>query len=112
MLRRGELLGLRDSDIDLEHGAITIVGQAQGGRRTRTKTAAGRRTVDLGPAAIKLLREQQLARVPNPDGLLFPTRTGAPYEAHNFMTASSSPLPAPPASPSSPSTTSATPAPR
>lgn len=85
MLRRGELLGLRDSDIDVDHGAITVVGQAQGGRRTRTKTSAGRRTIDLGPAAVKLLREQQLARPPNADGLLFPTRTGAAYEAHNFM---------------------------
>ncbi len=85
MLRRGELLGLRDSDVDFEHGAITIVGQAQRGQRTRTKTSAGRRTVDLGPAAIKLLREQQLARTPNQDRLLFPTRTGAAYEGHNFM---------------------------
>jgi integrase len=85
MLRRGELLGLRDADIDFEHGAITIVGQAQGGRRTQTKTSAGRRTIDLGPAAVKLLREQQLARAPSADGLLFPTRTGAAYDAHNFM---------------------------
>jgi integrase len=85
MLRRGELLGLRDVDIDFEHGAITVVGQTQAGQRTRTKTSAGRRTIDLGPAAVKLLREQQLARAPNADGLLFPTRTGAAYEAHNFM---------------------------
>jgi integrase len=85
MLRRGELLGLRDSDVDFEHGAITIVSQTQDGRRTRTKTSAGRRTIDLGPAALKLLREQQLARAPNPDGLLFPARTGVAYEGHNFM---------------------------
>lgn len=85
MLRRGELLGLRDADIDLERGAITISGQTQGGQRTRTKTSAGRRTIDVGPAAVKLLREQQLARPPNGEGLLFPARTGAAYEAHNFM---------------------------
>jgi len=85
LLRRGELLGLRDGDIDSEDGAITVVSQAQGGRRARTKTSAGRRTVDLGPATLKLLREQQLARAPNADGLLFATRTGAPYDAHNFM---------------------------
>lgn len=85
MLRRGELLGLRETDIDFEHGAITIVGQAQGGRRTRTKTSAGRRTIDLGPAAVKLLREQQLARAPSAEGLLFPTRTGSAFDAHNFM---------------------------
>jgi integrase len=43
------------------------------------------RTIDIGPAAVKLLREQQLARGPSAEGLLFPTRTGAAYEAHNFM---------------------------
>jgi integrase len=85
MLRRGELLGLRDADIDLDAGAITIVGQAQRGQRTQTKTSAGRRTIDLGPAAVRLIREQQLARAPNPDGLLFPARSGGAYEAHNFM---------------------------
>lgn len=85
MLRRGELLGLRDSDIDFEQGAITIVSQVQDGQRAPTKTNASRRTVDLGPATLKLLREQQLARAPNTDGLLFATRTGRPYEAHNFM---------------------------
>src|SRR6266511_56457 len=35
LLRRGELLGLRDGDIDSEDGAITVVSQAQGGRRAR-----------------------------------------------------------------------------
>ena len=52
---------------------------------SRNPRSASRRTVDLGPATLKLLREQQLARAPNPDGLLFATRTGAAYEPHNFM---------------------------
>lgn len=85
MLRRGELLGLRDTDVDFETGAISVFAQAQRGSRTQTKTSASRRTVDIGPAVLKLLREQQLARAPNSDGLLFPTRTGATFEAHNFM---------------------------
>ena len=72
MLRRGELLGLRDSDIDFDHGAITILGQAQGDHRTRTKTSAGRRTIDVGPAAVRLLREQQLARTPTAEGAPLP----------------------------------------
>ncbi len=112
MLRRGELLGLRDADVDLDQGAITIVGQTQGGRRTRTKTSAGRRTIDLGPAAIRLLREQQLARAPNAGGLLFPTRSGAAYEAHNFMNRVFKPAARAAGIPNSPFTTSATPAPR
>jgi len=84
MLRRGEILGLRDRDIDFDAGAISVAAQHQGGGRVRTKTRSGRRTVDVGPATLKLLREQQLARTPNPDGLLFPTRFGTARDAHNF----------------------------
>ena len=40
-----------------------LVGQAQRGQRTQTKTSAGRRTIDLGPAAVRPIREQQLARI-------------------------------------------------
>lgn len=85
MLRRGEILGLRDRDVDFERGTISVFSQAQDGQRARTKTRAGRRTVDIGPAVVKLLREQQLVRAPNAEGLLFPTRTGVPFDGNNFM---------------------------
>lgn len=85
MLRRGEILGLRDRDIDFEQGALSVFAQAQDGERRRTKTRAGRRTVDVGPAVLKLMREQQLARAPNADGLLFPTSFGRPFDGNNFM---------------------------
>ena len=52
---------------------------------SQTKTRAGRRTVDVGPRRVRLLREQQLARTPNADGCLFPTRVGRAFDAHNFM---------------------------
>ena len=84
MLRRGEIFGLRDRDIDFEAGSIAVFSQRQDGGRVSTKTRAGRRTVDVGPAALKLLREQQLARTPNTDGLLFPNPAGTPANAHNF----------------------------
>ncbi|MBA3331978.1 MAG: site-specific integrase [Actinobacteria bacterium] len=85
LLRRGEILGLRDRDVDFGAGAVSVSAQSQGGTRTRTKTRAGRRTVDIGPLALKLVREQQLARAASADGLLFPTRSGSPFDAHNFM---------------------------
>jgi integrase len=85
MLRRGEILGLRDRDIDLERGTISVSTQTRDGRRTRTKTRAGRRTVDVGPTVLKLLREQQLVRAPNAEGLLFPARTGVPFDGNNLM---------------------------
>jgi integrase len=85
MLRRGEILGLRDSDLDLEAGSVSVFAQHQDGERVATKTRAGRRTVDIGPWAVRLLREQQLARLPNGGGYLFPSRAGTPYDGNNFM---------------------------
>ena len=84
MLRRGEILGLRDRDVDFESGAISVFAQQDHGARARTKTRAGRRTVDIGPQVLRLLREQQLARTPNAEGLLFPTRSGRPSDGNNF----------------------------
>jgi len=84
LLRRGEILGLRDRDVDFEAGSVAVFTQHQDGARVGTKTRAGRRTVDVGPATLMLLREQQLVRAPNQDGLLFPTRAGTPWNSHNF----------------------------
>lgn len=85
LCRQGELLALRDRDVNFDDGAISITGQGGASGRTPTKTRAGRRTVDIGPLALRLLREQQLARAPNEAGLLFPTRAGGAFERHNFM---------------------------
>jgi integrase len=85
MLRRGEIIALRDRDIDFEAGAISVSAQAYDGERVRTKTRAGRRTVDVGPQTLRLIREQQLARAPNDAGLLFPSRSGKPLEPNHLM---------------------------
>jgi integrase len=50
MLRRGEILGLRDRDVDFEQGALYVFAQMQDGERRQTKTRAGRRTVDVRAA--------------------------------------------------------------
>jgi integrase len=85
MLRRGEIIALRDRDVDFVFGAITVAGQAQDGERTRTKTRAGQRTVDVGPQTLRFIREQQLARAPNEAGLLFPGRAGVPLDPNHLM---------------------------
>jgi integrase len=85
MLRRGEILGLRDADLDLETGSVSVFAQQQDGERVATKTRAGRRIVDIGPRAMRLLREQQLARTPNEGGYLFASRTGRPFDPDNLM---------------------------
>jgi integrase len=85
MLHRGEILGLRDRDIDFVTGSIAVFSQRQDGQDVRTKTRAGRRTIDVGPQVLKLLREQQLARPATVDGYLFPAPSGAPCDGDNFF---------------------------
>ncbi len=84
LLRRGEIFGLRDSDIDFASGSIAVFTQRQDGEQVKTKTRAGRRTVDVGPRALALLREQQLARRPHADGYLFAAPEGGPFDPDNF----------------------------
>lgn len=99
-LRQGELFDLLDSDLDLEAGTLSVRGG---------KTKAARRTVHLPRGAVRLLREQLLAR-PNRAGvetgdlssgartdgqnrslysglayLVFPTLRGKRWSATNFM---------------------------
>lgn len=85
VLRRAEILGLRDDNIDFASGSIAVFSQHQDGERVKTKTRAGRRTVDVGPRALALLREQQLARSPGADGYLFPAPEGGPFDGDNFF---------------------------
>ena len=60
-LRRGELLGLRWENADLDRGQISIQRTLQyiprrGYSVTEPKSAKGRRTIALGPAAVEVLR--------------------------------------------------------
>ena len=104
-LRRGELLGLRWDDADLERGTLRV-GRAlvrEGGRHTlgETKTRRGRRQVNLTPrtvAALKAHRKRQLeermkhAGSPTDYGLIFATSTGAPINPENLVKRSFKPL--------------------
>lgn len=84
LCRQGELLGLRDRDVDFDDGSLTVAEQAQHGKRTATKTAGSRRTIDLAPLMLALFREQQEVRASNRDGLIFPTRRGVLFDRHRF----------------------------
>jgi integrase len=59
-MRRGELLGLRWRDVDLDTGRVSIVQTLIGKRElSRPKTDKGRRNVALDPATVTVLREHR-----------------------------------------------------
>jgi integrase len=98
-LRRGELLGLRWEDADLDAGRLRVARSLQriGGKLqlTETKTPKSRRTLPLPQDAVRALRahrvrqlEERLAAGPDwRDGgfdLIFTNRTGGPIEPVNL----------------------------
>jgi integrase len=104
-LRRGELLGLRWDDVDLERGTLRV-GRALvrgGGRHTvgETKTRRGRRQVNLTPRTVSALtahRKRQLEErmrlsgLYEDHGLIFATGVGTPVNPEKLMKRSFKPL--------------------
>ncbi len=96
-LRRGEVLGLRWSDVDLEEGTTRVQGSLQriNGelRRVEPKTKRSRRTIALPDAAVAVLRRHRVrqkeerllagSRWKNTD-MVFTTRIGTPLEPRNI----------------------------
>jgi integrase len=104
-LRRGELLGLRWDDVDLEGGTLRV-GRAlvrEGGRHAvgETKTRRGRRQVRLTPRtvnALKAHRKRQLEEklrltgLYEDSGLIFATQRGTAVNPENLIRRSFKPL--------------------
>ncbi len=104
-LRRGELLGLRWDDADLDRGTLRV-GRAlvrEGGRHVlgETKTRRGRRRVNLTSrtvAALKAHRKSQLekrvrlAGLYEDHGLIFTSENGTPLNPGNLVKRSFKPL--------------------
>jgi integrase len=96
-LRRGELLGLRWEDVDLDVGKLEVVQTFQrvGGalQLVPPKTEGSRRTVPLPGACVEALCEHKRRQFRErsdawPDwedhGLVFPSRRGTPMEPDNL----------------------------
>lgn len=83
--RQGELFALRDRALDLGRATVVVEAGARDGKLVPTKTTAGQRQVRLSGEAMRVLREQFLARTPNELGLVFPTPGGAVWRKDNFM---------------------------
>jgi integrase len=84
-LRQGELFALRDRAIDFARRSLVVEGGAREGQLVPTKTSAGRRRVCLSGEALRHVREQLLARVPNELELVFPSPGGVVWHKDNFM---------------------------
>lgn len=96
-LRRGELLGLRWQDVDLEQGAIHVQQTAQrihgqGIVFRHPKTRLSRRSVALSPDAVGVLRKHRRAQAErrllagpayHDHDLVFATGLGTPLEPGN-----------------------------
>ena len=104
-LRRGELLGLRWDDLDLERGRLRV-GRAlvrEGGRHTlgETKTRRGRRQINLTPRTVNSLKahrkkqlegKMRLAGLYKDHGLIFASTVGTPVNPENLVNRSFKPL--------------------
>ncbi|MBC7107125.1 MAG: site-specific integrase, partial [Firmicutes bacterium] len=99
-LRRGELLGLRWQDVNLEAGTVTVerslVATRTGPVFQEPKTRSGRRTVPLPRPVVRSLKawrvrwkEERLKLGPDwpHTDLVFPTEVGTPIHPRNFLRA-------------------------
>jgi integrase len=85
-LRASELRGIRWQDLDLKHGVLRVRQRADRYNKIgRPKSAAGQRTVPIGPMVANTLRHWQVACPANARDFMFPTRTGAPDGLSNIV---------------------------
>ncbi|MCO5306053.1 MAG: site-specific integrase [Microthrixaceae bacterium] len=91
-MRRGELLGLRWRDVDLDRRRLsirqTIISVGYEVIRSEPKTAKGARTIDLDVRTVRMLRahraeqlleQRSLEKPHHDDGLVFCREDGQPY---------------------------------
>jgi integrase len=87
-MRRGEVLGLRWCDVDLDTGVLSIENQLQriDGKLTigPVKTDAGRRQLPIVPVLEDRLRELHTDDV-RPEDLVFQSTVGTPIDPKNFV---------------------------
>jgi integrase len=90
-MRRGELLGLRWRDADLERGVIHVrrsLGRQKDGdgwvvREAPLRTRASRRTIDLSPALVQTLLAFPAGDDPEADYVFRSPLTGGPLDPDN-----------------------------
>ena len=92
-LRRGELLGLRWGDLDLQKGLLFVrrsltrvrQGESYVIQEGPTKSRSSRRTIDLSPDIVQALLRHPAGDDPTRD-YVFRSRTGGPIDPSNLDT--------------------------
>ncbi len=83
-MRIGEIFGLRWLDVDLDGARVAVRQQYSHGQFSELKTENARRDIPLPTGLINPLREWKLRQPNGVLGLVFPSATGGPGDAHNF----------------------------
>jgi integrase len=83
-MRIGELLALRWRDVDLKQNVIRVTQTVYEGHFDEPKSQRSRRSIPLGEKCIEILSARKCAVV-NPEGLVFSTSTGTPFDRHNLL---------------------------
>jgi len=86
-LRRGELLGLRWGDVELERGRLHVRQTFGKYGFGLPKSRAGRRIVPLTPTLVTELRRHKLAQALNDRDLVFASEVGTPIDPDNLKRA-------------------------
>ncbi len=84
-LRRGELFALRWKDIDGQARMLTVRESVYDGMFSTPKTEAGARQIPLSATALQLIADWRGDTIPDPDRLVFSTRTGMPISPNNVL---------------------------
>ena len=95
-MRRGELIGLRWSEVSFPNNQITIkqaiVNTTKGNITTKTKTEESERTIDISPQLTAVLKEHKIAQqkeffalgVRPSHNLVFTSQAGTPLDPGNL----------------------------
>lgn len=85
-LRSSELRGLTWPDVNLAGGSIAVSQRADRWSDIGApKSAAGLRTIPIGPALVALMRAWKLRCPPSDGQLVFPNRRGKPMSQHRVI---------------------------